>query len=59
LKIKLKDRHFERTEVMEVESQVVLNSLKEHDFQDALGKWQEHWERCIHEEGDYFESDCG
>jgi hypothetical protein len=36
LKIKLEGRHFDTTEVMEAESQAVLNSLTEHGFQDAL-----------------------
>jgi hypothetical protein len=40
LKIKLKGRHFDTTEVMEAESQAVLNILTEHDFQDAFKKWQ-------------------
>jgi hypothetical protein len=38
LKIKLKGRHFDTTEVIKAESQVVLNTLTERDFQDiALG----------------------
>jgi hypothetical protein len=36
LKIKLKGRHFDTTELMKAESQAVLNSLTEHDFQDAF-----------------------
>jgi hypothetical protein len=36
LKIKLKGRHFDTIEVIEAESQAVLNTLTEHDFQDAL-----------------------
>jgi hypothetical protein len=36
LKIKMKDCHFDTTEVMEAESQAVLNTLTEHDFQDAV-----------------------
>jgi hypothetical protein len=36
VKIKLKGRHFDTTEVLEAESQAVLNSLTEHDFQDAF-----------------------
>jgi hypothetical protein len=36
LKIKLKGRHFDTTEVIEAESQAVLNTLTEHDFQDAF-----------------------
>jgi hypothetical protein len=56
LKIKLKGRHFDTTEV---ESQVVLNTLTEYDFQDAFKKWQKRWEQCIRAEGDYFEGDGG
>jgi hypothetical protein len=52
LKIKLKDRHIDTTEVIKAESQAVLNTLTEHDFQDALKKWQKCWERCMREEGD-------
>jgi hypothetical protein len=36
LKIKLKDSHFDTTEVMEAESHAVLNILSEHGFQDAF-----------------------
>jgi hypothetical protein len=36
LNLKLKGRHFDTTEAMEAESQAVLNSLTEHDFQDAF-----------------------
>jgi hypothetical protein len=36
--IKLKDRHFDTVEVAEAEQQAVLNSLTEHDFQDAFKK---------------------
>jgi hypothetical protein len=59
LKLKLKGRHFETTEVIEAESQVVLNTLTEHNFLDAFKKWQKCWEQCIHAEGDYFEGDSG
>jgi hypothetical protein len=34
LKIKLKGRHFDTVEVIEAESQAVLNTLTEYDFQD-------------------------
>jgi hypothetical protein len=37
----------------------VLNTLTDHDFQDAFKNWQKRWERCIHAEGDYFEGDGG
>jgi hypothetical protein len=55
LKIKLKGRHFDSIEMIEAESQVVLNTLTEHNFPDAFKKWQKHWEWCIFAEGDYFE----
>jgi hypothetical protein len=32
LKIKLKGLHFDTVEVIEAESQVVMNTLTEHDF---------------------------
>jgi hypothetical protein len=44
---------------MEAESQAVLNTLTEHDFQDALQKWRKCWERCVCTEGDYFDGDGG
>jgi hypothetical protein len=36
LNIKLIGSHFDTTEVIEAESQAVLNSLTEHDFQRAF-----------------------
>jgi hypothetical protein len=36
LHIKLKGRHFDTVEVIEAESQAVLNTLTEHGFQDAF-----------------------
>jgi hypothetical protein len=38
LKIKLKGCHFDTNEVIEAESQAVLNTLTEQDFQDAFKK---------------------
>jgi hypothetical protein len=39
----LKGRHFDTTEVIEAESLVVLNTVTQHDFQDAFKKWQKGW----------------
>jgi hypothetical protein len=47
LKIKLKGRHFDTIEVIEAESQAVLNTRTEHDFQDGFKNWQKHWEWFI------------
>jgi hypothetical protein len=38
LKIEQKGHHFDTNEVIEVELQTVLNTLTEHDFQDAFKK---------------------
>jgi hypothetical protein len=46
LEIKLKSRHFDTIDMMEAESQAELNTLTEHDLQDAFRKWQNIWERC-------------
>jgi hypothetical protein len=55
----MKGRRFDTIEVIEAESQAVLNTLTEHDFQDAFKKWQKRWERCKHAEGDNFVGDGG
>jgi hypothetical protein len=36
LKIKLKGSHFDTIQVIESESQAVLNTLREHNFQDTF-----------------------
>jgi hypothetical protein len=45
--------------VIQAESQAVLNTFTEQDFQDAFTKWHKRWERCIRAEEDYFEGDGG
>jgi hypothetical protein len=47
--------HSETVEVIEAESQVMLNTLTEHGFQDAFKRWQKCWEWCICVKGNYFE----
>jgi hypothetical protein len=59
LKIKLKGCHIDTIEVIEAESQAVLNTLTEHDFRDAFKVWQSCLKWCIPAEGNYFESDGG
>jgi hypothetical protein len=58
LKIKVKGRHFFTIEVIEAESQAVLNTLREHVSQDAFKQWQKRWERFVRAERDCFEGDC-
>jgi hypothetical protein len=45
--------------VIEAESQEAKKTLTEHDFLNAFTKRQKRWERCLSEEGDYFEGDGG
>jgi hypothetical protein len=51
--------HFDTIEVIEAESQAVLNTLTEHNLKDPFTKWKKRWEWCIRIEGVYFEGDGG
>jgi methionine synthase II (cobalamin-independent) len=59
LKIKLKGCHFAINEVIEAQSQAVLITHTEYDFQDMFKNWWKRWERCTHAEGEYFKNDGG
>jgi hypothetical protein len=45
--MKLKGLHFDTNEMIEAESQALLNTLTELDFQDVFNNQQKRWERCI------------
>jgi hypothetical protein len=45
--------------MIEAKSQVVLNTLKEHNFQNVFKKLQKRWKECIRAEGDCFKGDGG
>lgn len=57
MKSKLKGRRFNDIHTIKSESQRVLNSLRENDFQKAFLSLQSRWASCIDSEGDYFEGD--
>jgi len=59
LKLKLKGRRFDTIEEIQAESQRVLDTLTEKDFQEAYQKWRRRWDRCLHAEGNYFKGDGG
>jgi transposase len=59
MKIKLKGRRFDTVEEIQAESQKVLMTLIQKDFQDSFRSWQNHWDRCVRSQGDYFEGDRG
>jgi hypothetical protein len=55
MKIKLKMWHLISIEDIQAELQQVLNTPMPADFCECLQKWQKHWDRCMHAQGDYFE----
>jgi hypothetical protein len=38
---------FDTVEDIQAELQTILNTLTKKDFQDALQKWQNCWDRCV------------
>jgi histone-lysine N-methyltransferase SETMAR len=59
LKMELKGRRFQTVEGVQAESQAVLTTLRENDFQKCFKNWQRLWDHSQASEGDYFESDTG
>jgi hypothetical protein len=43
----LKGRHFDTIEAIEAKLQAVLNTVTEHDFQDAFKNRQNRWEMFV------------
>jgi len=56
--MRLKGQRFQTVEEIQAESQAVLNTLRENDFQECFKKWQRRWDHCQFQEGDYFEGDA-
>jgi hypothetical protein len=59
LKLKLKGRRFGTIEEIQAESQRVLDTLTENEFQEEFQKWRRPCDRCLHAGGNYFEGDGG
>jgi hypothetical protein len=59
MKLKLKGCWFDNTEEIQAESQTVLDTLTEKDFQEVSQKCRRCWDRCLHSGGNYFEGDGG
>jgi hypothetical protein len=51
IKLKLKGRRFDNIEEIQAESQRVLDTVTENDFQEAFQKWRRRWDRCLHAGG--------
>jgi hypothetical protein len=48
MKLKPKGRRFDTIEEIQAESQRVLDTVREKDFQEAFQKWRRQWYRCLH-----------
>jgi hypothetical protein len=59
MKLKLEGRRFDTIEEIQAESQRVLDTVTEKDFQEAFQKCRSRWDRCVHAGGNYFEGDGG
>jgi hypothetical protein len=59
IKLKLKGPRFGTIKEIQAESQIVLDTLKEKDFQETFQTWRRRWEWCLHAGGNYFEVDGG
>jgi hypothetical protein len=59
MKLKLKGRQFDTIEERQTESQRVLDTVREKDFQEAFQKWRRRWDWSLHAGGNYFEGDGG
>jgi hypothetical protein len=59
IKLRLKGRRFDTSEEIHAESQRVLDTVTEKDFQKAFQKWTRWWDLCLHAGGNYFECDGG
>ncbi|GFG32350.1 hypothetical protein Cfor_10994 [Coptotermes formosanus] len=58
MKVQLKGSRFDRVERIQRESQNVLGTLREQDFQHAFQQWQRRWDRGVAAQENYFEGDA-
>jgi hypothetical protein len=58
MKLQLKGRRFDKVEEIQRESQNVLGTLQEQDFQHAFQQRDRRWDRCSAAQWDYFEGDA-
>jgi len=57
MNLQLKGRRFDRVEEIQQESQNVLSTLRDQDFQHAFQQWQRRWDQCVAAHRDYFQGD--
>jgi hypothetical protein len=59
MKLKLKGHRFDTIEEIQAESQRVLDTLTEKNFQEAFQIWRRRWDWSLHAGVNYFEGDGG
>jgi hypothetical protein len=59
MKLKPKGSLFDTIAEIQTESQSVLDTLTEKDFQKAFQTLRRLWDRCLHAGGNFFEGDGG
>ena len=59
MKLQLIRQCFVSIEESQAEWQQALNTLTPADFNEFFQKWQNCWDHCIQDQGDYFEGDGG
>jgi septation ring formation regulator EzrA len=53
----MKGKRFVTIQEIEAVTTTHLKGLTKDDFQNCFKKWQEHWNKCVASQGDYFEGD--
>jgi len=53
----LKGTRFESKEDIMRNATAQLNMIRQEAFQKCFQQWQDHWKKCVHYQGDYFERD--
>jgi hypothetical protein len=59
MKLKIKGQCFDSTEEIQTESQDVMKTLTQNDFQQCFQSWKSRWDHRIKAQGDYCEGNGG
>jgi hypothetical protein len=57
LKMPLKGARFESREDIMPNATTQLNTITKGAFQKRFQQWRDRWDKCLHNQGDYFEGD--
>ena len=57
LKTMLKRKQFYSGKDIMEKTTAELRSIPEEEFKRCFQKWQRHWKKCVHLQGEYFEAD--